>query len=298
MFALVAQLFWGVFPVYLKLLSPTPAISVVAHRVSWAFVFLILLTFVGSLLQWNAWPQWAELNKNLRDPKALRLLLLASILIGLNWFGFVVAVSLGRTMDASVGYYICPQIVVLLGVLFEKERLSQTQWLAFAMTSAGVLVMAASKSGVPWLGLMVAFSFGFYALLKKRISCPAMTSLTFETGILFLPAIAFLCYSGCWLTTGIAAQPTVGWVSPMGLQLLLVGAGIATIVPLACHVTAVKRLPLSLVGVLQFLGPTIQFAISVFAFGETLDRPRLIGIILIWVGVAFFLRAASRKSEI
>ena len=272
--------------------------SIVAQRIIWAFAFLLLLTFVGSMLKWKAWPQWMELKKNLQDAKALRQLFIASILIGINWVGFVIAVSLGRTLDVSVGYYICPQIVVLLGVLFEKERLSQTQWFAFAITSAGVLVMAASKAGVPWFGLLVAFSFGFYGLMKKRIACPAMTSLTFETGILFLPALAFLFYSGCWLTTGVAADPTVSWVSPMGLQLLLAGAGIATVVPLACHVTAVKRLPLSLVGVLQFLGPTVHFGLSVFVFNEPLDRPRLIGIVLIWVGVAFFLRGAQRGSSL
>ena len=293
-FAISAQLMWGLFPLYLKLLAPTPAVNIVAHRVIWAFAFLIVLTIVGSLMKWKSWPQWAELSKNVFDLKAVRQLSIASVLIGINWLAFVVAISLGRTLEASVGYYICPQVVVLLGVLFQKERLSKLQWLAFAVTSVGVLVMAASRAGFPWFGLIVAVSFGFYGLFKKRIACPAMTSLTFETGILFTPALIFLLYRG-WFYSGVAIEPTVAWVSPTGLQLLLAMTGIATVVPLTCHVLAVRRLPLSLVGMLQFLGPTIQFVLSIFVFGEVLDRPRLIGIVLIWIGVAFFLRGARRE---
>lgn len=293
-FALLAQTMWGVFPIYLKLLSPTPALDVVAHRAIWAFLILILLTFVGSLIRLRGWPRWAELAESFGQPKMLWLLLAAAILIALNWLGFVAAVEQGRAMDVSVGYYICPQIVVILGVLFQKERLAMTQWIAFGVTSLGVVVMAASKTGVPWFGLVVAFSFGFYALVKKQIQCSAMTSLTFETGILFLPAVALLLYRGCWYSTGVAPEATASWISPLGLQLLLVSAGIATLLPLALYVSAVRCLPLSVVGVLQFLGPTIQFGLSVFWFGEPLDPPRLLGIVLVWIGVGFFLRGARR----
>ena len=295
-FALMAQIIWGVFPIYLKLLSPTPAIDVVAHRASWAFVLLILFTLVGSVVRLNGWPRWSELAEIFRQPKTLWLLLLAAILIAVNWLGFVEAIDQGRAMDASIGYYICPQVVVILGVLFQRERLSRGQWIAFVVTSIGVLVMAGSESGFPWFGLVVAFSFGFYALVKKYIQCSALTSLTFETGILFLPAVAFLLYRGCWWSTGIAPEATTSWISPLGLQLLLVSTGIVTLLPLVLYVSAVKRLPLSLVGVLQFLGPTVQFVMSVFLFGEPLDRPRLIGILLVWVGVVFFLRGARRAT--
>ena len=293
-FALMAQIIWGVFPIYLKLLAPTPAIDIVAHRASWAFVLLILFTFVGSLVRFNGWPRWSDLAEVFRQPKMLWLLLLAAVLIAVNWLGFVEAVRRGRAMDVSVGYYICPQVVVILGVLFQRERLSRGQWIAFVVTSIGVLVMAGSESGFPWFGLVVAFSFGFYALVKKYIQCSALTSLTFETGILFLPAVAFLLYRGCWWSTGIAPEATTSWISPLGLQLLLVSTGIVTLLPLVLYVSAVKRLPLSLVGVLQFLGPTVQFVLSVFVFGEPLDPPRLLGIVFVWVGVVFFLRGARR----
>ena len=296
-FALLAQSMWGLFPAYLKLLKSVPPVNIVAHRIVWAFALLVLLTVAGSIMKWNAWPQWSELNKNFRNAKALRQLFIAAILIALNWIGFVVAVSMGRTMDVSVGYYICPQIVVLLGVRFQKEQLSRMQWLAFILTSVGVLVMAWSKDGFPWFGLLVALSFAFYGLMKKRIECPAMTSLTFETGILLLPALGFLLYQSYLPASDTAAEPAVGLIASWELQLLLVGAGIFTVVPLACHIMAVKRLPLSLVGVLQFLGPTIHFGFSVFVFGETLDRPRLIGIILIWTGVVFFLRNAQQTNS-
>ena len=293
-FALAAQTVWGLFPAFLKLLAPIPAIDIVAYRAIWAFVFLLFVTFVGSLIRLKGWPQWSELAQNIRNPKTLQQLTVASVLIAINWLGFVIAISKGRILDVSVGYYICPQVVVLLGVLFQKEQLSKTQWIAFALTSVGVLTMAASASGFPWLGLVVAFSFGFYALTKKRIECSAMTSLTFETGILFLPALAFLLYRGCWYSTGIAPESTFSWISPLGLQLLLVMSGIITVLPLALYVTAVKRLPLSLVGVLQFLGPTMHFGLSVFVFGELFDWPRMVGIVLVWVGVAFFLQNAKR----
>ena len=293
-FALSAQIIWGLFPAYLKLLGDYPPINIVANRIVWAFTFLVLLTIIGSTMKWKAWPQWAELNKSVRDKKALVQLSIASVLIGINWIAFVVAVSRGRTMDVSVGYYICPQVVVLLGVMFQKEKLPPTQWLAFAVTSVGVLVMAWSKDGFPWFGLLVAFSFGFYGLMKKRISCPAMTSLTFETAILLLPALGFLLYSAYWIVPSVVAEPAVSDVSTYWLQLLLVGTGIITVVPLASHIMAIKHLPLSLVGVLQFLGPTIQFVWSVTVDGKTLDPPRLIGIVLIWIGVALFLRSAQQ----
>ena len=293
-FALMAQIIWGVFPIYLKLLSPTPAIDVVAHRASWAFVLLILFTLVGSVVRLNGWPRWSELVEVFRQPKTLWLLLLAAILIAVNWLGFVEAIDQGRAMDASIGYYICPQVVVILGVLFQRERLSRGQWLGFVVTSIGVLAMANSKMGIPWFGLIVAFSFGIYALVKKFIQCSALTSLTFETGILFLPAVAFLLYQGCWWSTGIAPEATTSWISPLGLQMLLVSTGIVTLLPLVLYVSAVKRLPLSMVGVLQFLGPTVQFVLSVFMFGEPLDPPRLLGIVFVWVGVVFFLRGARR----
>ena len=294
-FALTAQIIWGVFPLYLKLLSPTPAIDVVAHRASWAFVLLILFTLVGSVVRLNGWPRWSELAEIFRQPKTLWLLLLAAILIAVNWLGFVEAIDQGRAMDASIGYYICPQVVVILGVLFQRERLSRGQWLGFVVTSIGVLAMANSKMGIPWFGLIVAFSFGIYALVKKFIQCSALTSLTFETGILFLPAVGLLLYRGCWWSTGIAPEATISWISPLGLQVLLVSTGIVTLLPLVLYVSAVKRLPLSLVGVLQFLGPTIQFVLSVFVFSEPLDQPRLIGIVLVWVGVVFFLRGARER---
>ncbi len=293
-FAIMAQTLWGVFPIYLKLMAPTPAIDIVAHRVIWACLILILLTCVGSLMRSRGLPRWGQVADNLRQPKVCGLLLVAAILIAVNWLGFVAAIDSGRTMDASIGYYICPQILVILGVLYQKEQLSKTQWIAFVVTSLGVLMMAASKTGFPWYGLVVAFSFGFYALVKKQIQCSAMTGLTFETGILFLPAVAFLLYRGCWYSTGIAPEATTSWVSPLGLQLLLVSTGIATLLPLVLYVSAVKYLPLSLVGVLQFLGPTIQFGLSVFVFEEPLDSPRLAGIVLVWIGVGFFLRGVRR----
>lgn len=285
---------WGLFPIYLKLLKPTPAVEIVAHRIVWSFSFLLLLVVVASCCKINGLPKWSNIKTVLADLKMLGWLALASILILGNWLGFVMAIALDRTMDASVGYYICPQVVVLLGVVFEKEELTRVQWMAFICTSIGVLVMAASTEGVPWLGLVVAFSFGFYALLKKRIDCPALTSLTFETGLMVIPAIAFLVYRSA-VDVAVDPEAAKSVVSPATLNVLLLLTGVATVVPLAFYVGSVKRIPLSMVGLLQFVGPTMQFLLSVLVFKNPFDLPRVVGIILVWIGVAFYLKAMRRK---
>ena len=295
-FAITAQLIWGVFPLYLKLLQPTPAVAIVAHRALWSFCSLMLLVLLSSCLRLPGLPKWSDLRAVFDTPKTLRWLLFAALLILINWIGFVAAVAFDRTMDASVGYYICPQVVVLLGVIFQKETLSKTQWIAFGCTSLGVLTMAASTAGIPWLGLVVAFSFGLYALTKKRIECAALTSLTFETGIILLPAAAFLFYRTMSASPlEASAEPTL--VSPALLNVLLVLTGVVTILPLAFYVESVKRIPLSLVGLLQYVGPTIQFALSIFVLGDPFDWPRVVGILLIWTGVVLYLRAMRARSR-
>ena len=223
----------------------------------------------------------------------LRWLLLSSLLIFGNWFAFVAAVALNRTIDASIGYYICPQVVMLLGVIFQKEKLSHLQWIAFGFTSLGVLTMAASTTGIPWLGLAVAFSFGFYALSKKRVDCSALTSLTFETGVLLLPALGLLVYQAVFIPP---ASNETAVVSPSMLNLLLVLTGLITILPLALYVDSVKRIPLSLVGLLQFVGPTIQFLLSLFVLGDPFDSAKILGVALIWTGVFLYLQA-QRSSK-
>ena len=294
----MAQCFWGVFPLYLKLLAPpTEAVEIVGHRVVWSFVLLTLLVLISSLFRVPGLPRWKDIRSVFANTKTLVSLFFAALLILGNWLGFVAAIAMDRTMDVSVGYYICPQVVVLLGVIFQKENFSRGQWFAFACTSLGVLAMAVSTSGIPWLGLLVAFSFGFYALFKKRIDCSALTSLTFETGILFLPAAGFLIYRTAFGPS--AALPVSdAVVSAPVLNLLLVLLGVATVVPLAMYVDSVKRLPLSMAGLLQFVGPTIQFGLSIFVFGDTFDWPRVVGILLIWTGVVLYLRAMRSKASV
>jgi chloramphenicol-sensitive protein RarD len=293
-FALLAQMIWGLFPLYLELLRPTPGVEIVAHRIVWSFCFLLLLVVVASCFKSIGLPRWSNIKAVWADRKMLGLLALASVLILANWLGFVMAVTLDRVMDASVGYYICPQVVVLLGVLFEKEELSRAQWIAFVCSSVGVLVMAGSTAGIPWLGLVVAFSFGFYALLKKRIRCHALTSLAFETGLIWIPAAAFLIYRNS-LDLPVDPEAEKAMVSPTMLRTLLLLTGVATVLPLALYVGSVKRIPLSMAGLLQFVGPTIQFLLSVFIFKNSFDWPRVVGIVLVWIGVAFYLKAMHRK---
>lgn len=286
--ALLAQLCWGLFPLYFIQLKSVPASDVVAHRALWAFVVLILLMLVRPLFKHPLLPNAAELTKVFQQPNQLLLLVIAAVLIASNWLGLVWAVTIDRTLDASIGYYICPQVVVLLGLIFEKEKLSPIQWIGFGLTTIGVVIMAGSATGIPWLGLMVAFTFGFYALIKKRITQSPLNGLTFETGALLIPAFALLAYRSVGQGEPII-QPHVV------TNILLLGAGFITIIPLALYVSSVKRLPLSTAGLLQFLGPTIQFLIGVFCFKEPFDQIRLLGFAIVWVGVGIYLSSTKFK---
>ena len=189
-------------------------------------------------------------------------------------------------IDASLGYYLCPQVVVLLGVLLIGERLNRLQWSAMVVVSAGVAYMFVTASGKPWISVAIAFSFGFYALIKKRIQLSALVGLTLETGVLLIPAIAILI----WLWN--SGEPVIA--SSFWRNLLLVGTGVATITPLALYAAALKHITLSTMGLLQFIGPTIQFFLGTLYFGENFDVKRMIGFTICWVGVGLFLSALRK----
>jgi len=294
--AIAAQVLWGLFPIYVDLLRGYDAIAFVSHRIIWSFILLIGIYGLGRLLRSSWLPSLSEIREGFSHWTTLLVCLIASLLILANWTGFIWAVLHDHKIDASLGYYICPQVVVLLGVIFLGERLKRLQWIGFSLTAFGVFYMVRSSASLPMLSLLVAFSFGIYGLLKKRVQLTALSGLTLETGFLFVPGICFLAYHCGYLQiaglgAGISESEAVPaiFTQDWRLNLLLIGSGVATVVPLALYATALKHIPLSTVGLLQFIGPSIQFFIGAVLFHEPLDRSRLIGFVIVWAGVVIYL---------
>ncbi len=254
----------------------------VAHRAIWSFFLLANLVWISRSVKHPVLPTTGEVAKSLRDRKTLLLHALASLLIVINWLTFVWAVMNDHALDASLGYYICPLVVVLLSVLLLRERLSNLKWIAVGLAAFGVGFTTMSEGGLLWVPLTIAFSFGFYGVVKKKASLSALTGLTLETGFVLLPALVYLV----WRFVTTQGNPLE---FPWWTYVLLFGSGLATIAPLALYASAVKHLPLSTVGFLQYIGPTIQFLTGLFVFGELLDYTRLIGFAFVWFGVLLFL---------
>jgi len=285
--AIFAQVLWGCFPIYVYVLRTVEPIDFVANRAIWSFFLLANLVWISRWVQHPLLPSTDEVSNSLRDGKTLRLHALAALLILINWLTFVWAVMNDHAIDASLGYYICPLVVVLLGVLLIGERLSNLKWIAVGLAAFGVGYTALSEGGLLWVPLAIAFSFGFYGVLKKKARLSPLAGLTLETGFLLLPALAYLVWRLVTASGSVLECPW--WV-----YVLLFGSGMATIAPLAFYAGAVKHLPLSTVGFLQYIGPTIQFFTGIFVFGESLDYTRLIGFGFVWLGVLLFLISMRR----
>ena len=289
--AIGAQVLWGLFPIYVYLVRSVESNEFVAHRTIWSFVTLIGIFLLARVISHPALPDPNELSEKWKDRKSVWLSGLAAFLISINWIAFVWAVTHNQALDASLGYYICPQVVVLLGVIFMGERLGKLKWIAVAIAAIGVSYMAVkTATGMPWLSIAIAISFGFYALVKKRTSSSALGGLTYETGFLLLPAIIYLGWRIATTTSNPLDAPW--WVIAM-----LLGSGAATIAPLALYATAVKHIRLSTVGFFQCVGPTIQFIVGIFFIGESLNYDRLIGFGIVWVGVILFLIALYKEQR-
>ncbi|MBE3120096.1 MAG: EamA family transporter RarD [Candidatus Atribacteria bacterium] len=284
-YALGAYVIWGLFPVYWKLLAGIPALQLLGHRIFWSFLLLfgiVLVARQGKTFQ-------AALNRHV-----LLIYSAAAVLIAINWLTFVWAVGAGFIVEASLGYFINPLLSVLLGVVFLRERLRPLQWLPIGLATAGVLYLTFAYGSLPWVALTLAISFGFYGLVKKTAPLGALHGLTLETGILFLPALGFLLYSEFAGTGAFLHSATL-------MDLMLVGAGLVTVAPLLMFASAVQRIPLTTIGVLQYVNPTMQFLLGVLIFKEPFDHHRLIGFGVVWValilfGVEGFL--AQRRSRV
>ena len=289
-YAVIAQVLWGCFPIYVNALRVVAPFDFVAHRAAWSFCLLVNLVLISNWYPRLGLPSKEEVSWGLSSRKTILIYALAAVLISTNWLAFVWSVMNDHAIDASLGYYICPLIVVLLGVIFLREKLSKLKWIAVACATVGVGYTTFSEGTLLWVSIAIAGSFGFYGLIKKQAPLSALAGLTFETGVLFLPALGYLIWRAC--TSGIAFSDYPWWV-----YILIIGSGAATIMPLAFYATAVKHLPLSTVGFLQYIGPTIQFFIGVFLFNEVMDYIRLTGFIFVWIGVVIFMIPPSNSTK-
>lgn len=273
LYAVGAYVSWGLLPVYWKWLQHVPAAQLLSHRILWSFLALFAVIGVAHHL--------SAFRAATFKPAIVRAYSLAAVLIAINWLTYVWAVTAGFIVETSLGYFINPLLSVLLGVLFLGERLRPWQWVAIGLAAVGVLYLALVYGSVPWIALTLAFSFGFYGLVKKTAPLGSLYGLTLETGILLLPALGFLLYAessgeGAFLHTGVTAD------------LLLVGAGLMTTFPLLLFAAAAQRIPLSRIGILQYIAPTLQFLIGVLIYHEPFTRTKFIGFACVWVALLIF----------
>ena len=279
-FAVLAFFTWGVLAVYWKLLKQVPPLEILSHRIWWAFVFLIFLLLFQKRL---------SVRKLLKSRKVFFTLLITALLIGGNWFTYIFAVNSNRILETSMGYYINPIVSVFLGLLVLDEKLTPLQWVALALASIGVLYMAFDYGKFPWIALILAFSFGFYGLFKKKAQLPSMLSLFVETMILAPFALAYI------IRGEILGNGALFSISPL-TDFLLIGAGVVTSLPLYWFARGAKRIPLSTLGFIQYLAPTLMLLIGVFLYGEPFTRAHVISFSLIWAALILYSISLIKKT--
>ena len=279
---LSAYLLWGVFPLYFRLLEPAAGLEIVAHRVVWSLVFVgLLLTVVR---RWRlVWPA-------VTDRRTLLVLTAAALLIAVNWLVFVVAVNSGHVVETSLGYFVNPLVSVLLCVVYYAERLRPLQWTAVGIATLAVVVLTVDHGRPPWIALALAASFGLYGLMKKLVRVEAAPGLFVETAVMLVPAAVFL------VVLHARGGGTLGEAG-VGHALLLVSSGIATAVPLLLFAASTRRVPLSTVGLLQYVTPLMQLALGVFVFHEPMPPARLVGFVIVWVALAVFSVDSLRQAR-
>jgi chloramphenicol-sensitive protein RarD len=275
-----AYLLWGLFPLYWPLLEPAGSVEILAHRVVWSFVFLAGVLAVTSGFGWV----------RRLDARRARLLVLAAVLVTANWGLFIYGVNSGHVVETSLGYFINPLVSVTFGVLLLGERLTPAQRVAVGIAAAAVAVLAVDYGRLPWLALSLAATFGSYGLIKNRVGMEGTPSVAFETAVLFVPAVAFI---GWLQASGRGTFADHG----AGHAVLIATGGVVTAVPLILFGAAAIRIPLSAVGVLQYITPSMQWLIGVLVNGEPMPLVRLAGFALVWVALAVFTADALRRAR-
>ncbi len=273
LFALAAYILWGFFPLYFKAIQQVSALQILAHRIAWGFVFTLAVVLVLR--------QWKEFRASVFNRRTFLIYAGASVVLGINWFTYVWAVITNHVVESSLGYFINPIVSVLLGVIFLRERLRTFQWVAIAMVTAGVVYLTITFGQLPWISLVLAVTFGFYGLLKKIAPLGALHGITLETAVLTIPSLAYL------FIVNANGTGTFGHSTPL-LDFLLVLSGPVTAIPLLLFATGARRIPLTTIGLLQYIAPTLQFLLGVLVFHEPFDQTRLIGFMIIWLALVLF----------
>lgn len=273
MLGAAAYLMWGMFPLYFPLLEPAGATEILAHRVFWSLVTMVVLILTVR--------RWGQLRRLLDDRRTVAILSGAAVVIAVNWGTYIWGVNNGHVVETSLGYFINPLVTVLLGVAVLGERLRPLQWAALGLAGVAVVGLTIEYGRPPWVAIVLAFSFGTYGLAKKKADTGAIESLTFETMVLAPVALGYLVLLGA---TGAATFTTEGaWH-----VVLLVATGVITAVPLICFGGAATRVSMTTLGLLQYVTPTLQFALGILVFHEPMPTLRWVGFGLVWVALVVF----------
>jgi chloramphenicol-sensitive protein RarD len=268
-----AYLLWGMLPIYWRALDDVPALEILLHRVVWSLAVVLVLLALRRDWQW--------LGASLRQPAMLRVFLLTAVLLAVNWLVYLWANNNGHIVETSLGYFITPLVSVALGMVVLRERMRRGQGLAVGMAGLGVLYLALTASGTLWISLVLALSFGFYGLLRKTARLGSLEGLTVEMAILFLPALGYL------LLLSARGEAAFGAASAT-TTLLLALSGLVTAAPLLLFASGARLVPLTTLGLLQYIAPTMQFSIGVFLYREPFDQTRLLGFSVVWLALAVY----------
>ena len=269
LFGVSAYVLWGAFPLYWPLLEPASALEIVSHRAVWTTVFCIIILAITKSLR--------ATRQTMKRPKVAAKLFLTSILISINWLVYIWATNNGHIVEASLGYYINPLVMIGFGVIILKEKLRALQWAAVGIATIGVLTLTVDYGRLPWIALTLAISWGSYGFVKKQLGLGALEGLAIETLIASLPYILYLIFIG--------QKGSGQFGHGLGITILLISAGAITAIPLLLFNGSTTRLPLTVIGLLQYITPTIQFSIGVWVRHEAMPTARWIGFLIIWIAL-------------
>ncbi|KNB50055.1 EamA family transporter RarD [Streptomyces caatingaensis] len=279
-----AYAIWGLFPLYWPLLEPSGATEILAHRMVWSLVTVVAVLAVTR--------RWAWIPPLLRQPKRLGMIALGAATISVNWGIYIWAVNSGHVVETSLGYFINPLVVIALGVVVLRERLRRAQWAAVGIGAVAVVVLAVGYGKLPWIALGISASFGTYSLIKKQVGLGGLESMAAETAVQFLPALGFLLFLG-----GGGGGGSTFVSAGAGHMALLIASGAITALPLVSFGAAAVRLPLSVLGMLQYLAPVFQFALGLAVFHESMPPERWAGFALVWLALAVLTWDAMRTAR-
>ncbi|MEV4216912.1 EamA family transporter RarD [Nonomuraea sp. NPDC049725] len=282
LFGVAAYAMWGLFPLYWPLLKPSGAVEILAHRIVWSLVAVVAVLLVRR--------HWSWVKELVRQPRKIGLLTVAAVVITVNWGTYIYAVNTGHVVESALGYFINPLVSVLFGVLLLKERLRPLQWTAVGFGALAVLVLTVNYGRPPYMALVLAVSFAVYGLVKKQANVGAAESLTVETLVLLVPALVYLTF------LQQQGQSTFGTLGA-GHAALLVGAGVITALPLLAFTASAIRVPLSTIGLLQYIAPVLQFLVGVLIAKETMPPSRWAGFAIVWIALAIFTYDSFRAAR-